>query len=150
MAMWSILAVGFFNSIIFPTIFTLGVAELGPLTGSGSGILNMAIVGGVQVMLSPAAFISFSAAGMLSPDGKCKTFDKGANGYVRGEGCGVVVLKRLADALRDGDTVLALLRGTAVNQDGRTAGITAPNGPSQQQCIRQALARVPFLTLSRR
>src|SRR6185369_7168757 len=75
----------------------------------------------------------------LSPDGRCRTFDAGANGYVRGEGCGVVVLKRLADAERDGDPILAVIRGSAVNQDGRSAGLTAPNVLSQQALLRQAL-----------
>jgi myxalamid-type polyketide synthase MxaB len=102
---------------------------------------DLALVGGVNLILSPEVTIAFSKARMLSPDGRCKPFDAEANGYVRGEGCGVVLLKRLGDALRDGDTILALLRGTAVNQDGKTSGITAPNGPSQQQCIQGALAQ---------
>ena len=102
---------------------------------------DMALAGGVNVILSPETTIAFSKARMLSPDGRCRPFDAGANGYVRGEGCGVVVLKRLNDAVRDGDRVLAVIRGTAVNQDGRTSGMTAPNGPSQQLCIRTALAQ---------
>src|SRR3546814_7087377 len=77
---------------------------------------------------------------MLSPDGRCKTFDAAADGYVRGEGCGVLVLKRLDDALADGDRVLSVIRGSAVNQDGRSAGLTAPNGLAQEAVIRQALA----------
>ena len=77
---------------------------------------------------------------MLSLDGRCKTFDAAADGYVRGEGCGMVVLKRLDDALADGDRILALIRGSAINQDGRSQGLTVPNGPSQQAVIRQALA----------
>ncbi|UCD43737.1 MAG: AMP-binding protein, partial [Chloroflexota bacterium] len=104
-----------------------------------SGESDLAIAGGVNVMLSPELTITFSQARMMAPDGRCKTFDAQANGYVRGEGCGIVVLKRLGDALRDGDNILALLRGSAVNQDGRSNGLTAPNGPSQQAVIRTAL-----------
>src|SRR5678816_2658273 len=78
---------------------------------------------------------------MLAPDGRCKTFDAHADGFVRGEGCGVVVLKRLSDAIADGDTIHAVIRGSAVNGDGRTNGLTAPNGLSQQAVIREALAR---------
>ena len=72
--------------------------------------------------------IAFSKSRMLAPDGRCKTFDAAADGYVRGEGCGVVVLKRLRDARRDGDRILAVIRGSAVNQDGRSSGLTVPNG----------------------
>ena len=77
---------------------------------------------------------------MLAPGRPCKTFDADANGYVRSEGCGVVVLKRLSDALRDGDSVLAVVRGSAVNQDGPSSGQTVPNGPAQQAVMRAALA----------
>ena len=76
---------------------------------------------------------------MLSAEGYCKTFDASANGYARGEGCGAVVLKRLSDAQRDGDKIHAVIRGTAVNQDGRSSSLTAPNGPSQQEVIMTAL-----------
>ncbi len=76
---------------------------------------------------------------MMSPDGRCKTFDALANGFVRSEGCGLVVLKHLADALSDGDRVLALLKGSAVNQDGRSSGLTVPNGQAQQAVVRAAL-----------
>lgn len=102
---------------------------------------RMAIAGGTNLILAPEVMIGLSKARMLSPDGLCRTFDAGANGIVRGEGCGVVVLKRLADAIADGDNVLAVLRGTAINQDGRSNGITAPNGPAQESVIREALER---------
>lgn len=97
------------------------------------------LVGGVSLMLAPGTTITYSHARMMSPDGRCKTFDADANGYVRGEGCGVLVLKRLSDALKEGNNILAVIRGTAVNQDGQSNGLTAPNGPSQQAVIRQAL-----------
>ncbi|MBN1219683.1 MAG: thioester reductase domain-containing protein [Anaerolineae bacterium] len=102
---------------------------------------HLALAGGVNLILSPLLNIAFSKTGLLAPDGRCKTFDARANGYVRGEGCGMVVLKRLADALAEGDDIQALIQGTAVNQDGRSAGLTAPNGQAQQAVIRQALAR---------
>ncbi len=104
-----------------------------------SGESNLALTGGVNLLLSPDLTIAFSQSQMMSPDGRCKTFDAKANGYVRGEGCGIVVLKRLSDALRDKDTILALIRGSAINQDGLSNGLTAPNGPSQETVIRQAL-----------
>jgi thioester reductase-like protein len=104
------------------------------------GESNLCLVGGVSLMLSPEPTITYSHARMMSSDGRCKTFDASADGYVRGEGCGVVVLKRLSDAVRDKDNILAVVRGTAVNQDGQSNGLTAPNGPSQQAVIRQALA----------
>src|SRR5262249_40249050 len=78
---------------------------------------------------------------MLSPDGRCKTFDAAADGYVRSEGCGILVLKRLSDALRDGDRVRAVIRGSGVNQDGASSGLTVPNGGAQQRVITAALAR---------
>ena len=88
----------------------------------------------------PHTFIVGCRMGMLSADGRCKTFDARADGYGLGEGCGVVVVKRLADALADNDTVRAIIRGTAVNEDGRSNGLTAPNGLAQQDVIRRALA----------
>lgn len=105
-----------------------------------SGESNLCLVGGVNLILSPEPTITYSHARMLAPDGRCKTFDARANGYVRGEGCGIVVLKRLSDALRDNDTILALIKGSAINQDGQSNGLTAPNGPSQEVVIHQALA----------
>jgi acyl transferase domain-containing protein/acyl-CoA synthetase (AMP-forming)/AMP-acid ligase II/NADPH:quinone reductase-like Zn-dependent oxidoreductase/acyl carrier protein/short-subunit dehydrogenase len=104
------------------------------------GDCEMALVAGVNVILSPEVTLAFSKARMLSPDGRCYAFDDRANGYVRAEGCGVLVVKRLSAALADGDRVLAVVRGTAVNQDGRTSGITAPSGEAQQAVIRSALS----------
>ena len=80
--------------------------------------------------------MAFAQAGMLSPDGRCKTFSASADGFVRGEGCGVVVLKRLSDAAAAGDRVLAVIRGSAVNQDGPSSGLTVPNGLAQQALMR--------------
>ena len=88
---------------------------------------DMALAGGVNLMLSPLPTIFFCKTRALSPDGRCKTFDASADGYSRGEGCGVVVLKRLSDALRDKDNILALIRGSAVNHDGPSSGLTVPN-----------------------
>ena len=105
-----------------------------------SGECQMALAAGVNLMLAPDLSIAFARAGMLSPDGRSKGFDASANGYVRGEGCGVVLLKRLSDALRDGDNVLTLVRGTAINQDGASQGLTTPSGESQEAVIRKALA----------
>jgi phthiocerol/phenolphthiocerol synthesis type-I polyketide synthase A len=99
-----------------------------------------ALAAGVNLILTPDNSIACSRWGMLSPDGRCKTFDAGADGYVRSEGCGVVVLKRLCDAVKDGDRVLAVVRGSAVNQDGPSSGQTVPSGPAQQALMRQALA----------
>src|SRR5579871_1696183 len=101
---------------------------------------RMALAGGVNALLSPEHFISLSKARALAPDGHCKAFDASANGFARAEGCGIVVLKRLSHALADGDHVLALIRGTAVNQDGRSSGLTAPNGAAQEAVVRKALA----------
>jgi acyl transferase domain-containing protein/NADPH:quinone reductase-like Zn-dependent oxidoreductase len=104
-----------------------------------AGDCNLALAGGVTLHLRPEHYIGLSKLGMLSPDGRCKAFDSRANGFVPSEGCGVVVLKLLADALRDRDRVYAVVRGTAVNQDGRTNVLTAPNGLAQQEVIRAAL-----------
>ncbi|WP_225912764.1 non-ribosomal peptide synthetase/type I polyketide synthase [Nostoc flagelliforme] len=103
------------------------------------GECELALAGGVNLILTPQLTITFSQAGMMAVDGRCKTFDADADGYVRGEGCGVVILKRLGDAQRDGDNILAVIKGSAVNQDGRSNGLTAPNGHAQQAVIRQAL-----------
>ncbi|WP_225830134.1 type I polyketide synthase [Streptomyces sp. NK08204] len=105
-----------------------------------TGESDMALAGGVNVVMSPVLLLSQSAFGSVSRQGRAMTFSDSADGYVRGEGCGVVVLKRLSDALRDGDRVLALVRGGAVNQDGRSSGITAPNGAAQREVYRTALA----------
>ena len=99
---------------------------------------DMAIVGGVQVMLSPAAYISFGAAGMLSSDGKCKTFDKSANGYVRGEGSGAIFLKRLSEAERDGNHIYAVIKATAENHGGKVTTLTAPNSAAQTELLVEA------------
>jgi acyl transferase domain-containing protein/surfactin synthase thioesterase subunit/acyl carrier protein len=104
-----------------------------------SGESDLALAGGANLLLCPEVTLIFSQAHMMAPDGRCKTFDARANGYVRAEGCGVVVLKRLADAVRDDDRILAVIRGSAINQDGRSNGMTAPNGPAQEAVIRQAL-----------
>ncbi len=104
------------------------------------GECRVAIAGGSNVVLSPEVGIAFSKAHMMAPDGRCKTFDSRADGFVRGEGCGIVVLKRLSDALADSDNILAVIRGSAVNQDGRSSGLTVPNAKSQEGVIRQALA----------
>ncbi|BAU65096.1 Beta-ketoacyl synthase [Stanieria sp. NIES-3757] len=103
------------------------------------GECQIAIAGGVNLMLSPELTETFSLAGMMAADGRCKTFDAEADGYVRGEGCGVIILKRLEDAERDRDNILAVIKGSAINQDGRSNGLTAPNGLAQQAVIRQAL-----------
>lgn len=100
---------------------------------------DLAIAGGVNLILSPETSIDFSRNHMLSPDGRCKAFSAEANGFGRGEGCGLIVLKRLSDVDPEHDNVLALIRGTAINQDGASSGLTAPNGPSQQRVILDAL-----------
>ncbi len=100
----------------------------------------MALAGGVNRIILPDSTVLMSKLQVLADDGRCKTFDAAANGYVRGEGCGIVVLKRLSDALADGDTILALIAGSAVNHDGRSSGLTAPNRLAQEAIMREALA----------
>ncbi len=103
------------------------------------GECDLALAGGANVLLTPATMITFSSAHMLAPDGRCKTFDAAADGYVRGEGCGVIVIKRLEDAIEDGDRIRAVIRGSAINQDGASGGLTVPNGVAQQRVIADAL-----------
>src|SRR5690606_6530850 len=98
----------------------------------------MALVGGVNTIVTPEAHINFAKAGMLSPDGRCKTFSDKANGYVRGEGAGMILVRRLSDALRDGDPILAVVRGTAINHGGRANSLTAPNTQAQADLLREA------------
>ena len=105
-----------------------------------SGDSNLALAAGVNLLLSPAVTRSFDQAEAMSPSGQCHAFDASADGFVRGEGCGVAVLKRLSDALRDGDRVLAVVRGSAVNQDGRSNGLMAPNPAAQMAVLRAAYA----------
>ena len=100
---------------------------------------DLALAAGVNLILSPEMTVTLTKAYMMSPDGRCKTFDGSANGYVRGEGCGVVVLKRLSDAVAAQDRILAVVRGSAVNHDGRSNGLSAPSGPAQEAVIRAAL-----------
>ncbi|AFZ46265.1 Beta-ketoacyl synthase [Cyanobacterium stanieri PCC 7202] len=99
---------------------------------------DCAIVGGVNLILAPELTETFQKAGMMAEDGKCKTFSEDADGYGRGEGCGVVILKPLDKALADGDKVLAVIHGSAINQDGRSNGLTAPSGKAQQRVIQSA------------
>ncbi len=105
-----------------------------------TGESRIALACGVNVILRSAVSIALSRSQMLAPDGRCKAFDASGDGFVRSEGCGVVVLKKLSDALANRDRILALVRGTAANQDGRSSGLTAPNGPAQEAVIRAALA----------
>ena len=100
---------------------------------------TIAVASGINLLLSPELSIAFSRSGMLAPDGRCKTFDANANGYVRSEGAGVVVLKPLLQAIADNNNILAVVRGTAINHDGSSNGLTAPNGLAQETVIRKAL-----------
>ncbi|MHB9854567.1 type I polyketide synthase [Streptomyces krungchingensis] len=105
------------------------------------GESDLAVAGGVNVILSPVIPVAVSAGGALSPSGHCRTFDEAADGYLRGEGSGAVVLKRLSTALADGDRIYAVLPGSAVNQDGASSGLTVPNGTAQRALIEQALSQ---------
>ncbi|MCP5327332.1 MAG: SDR family NAD(P)-dependent oxidoreductase [Sinobacteraceae bacterium] len=104
------------------------------------GDCNLALAGGVNLILGPDVTIALSKSHMMAPDGRCKAFDARADGFVRGEGCGILVLKRVSDAQADGDRIIALIRGSAANQDGRSNGLTAPSGPAQEAVLRDALA----------
>ena len=104
------------------------------------GETDIAIAGGVSLMIVPELMVAMSKVGFMSPDGRSKTFDASADGFGRGEGCGIVVLKRLSDAVADHDRILAVIRGSAVNQDGHSTVLTAPNGLAQEQLIRTTLA----------
>lgn len=105
-----------------------------------SGECEAALAAGVNALLTPNLYVCLSRMGLMSADGRCKAFDSSADGYVRAEGCGVLVLKTMAQARRDGDRILAVLRGSAVNQDGRSNGLTAPSRRAQERVIRRALA----------
>ncbi|NCS14069.1 MAG: SDR family NAD(P)-dependent oxidoreductase [Microcystis aeruginosa G13-12] len=106
-----------------------------------NGECDLALAGGVNIILTPIISLIESRAHMLAPDGHCKTFDESANGMVRGEGCGIVVLKRLSQAVKNGDQILAKIYGTAVNHDGPSSGLTVPNGQAQEKLLYQALKR---------
>jgi amino acid adenylation domain-containing protein len=102
------------------------------------GESDVALAGGSNLLLQTQVFAGFAKSGFLSPDGHCRAFDAGSNGYVRGEGAGIVVLKPLSRAMADGDAIYAIIRGGALNQDGRTNGLTAPSGPAQEAVLRAA------------
>lgn len=104
-----------------------------------TGECNLALAGGVSLMLSPVAFVLMSQMQALAPDGRSKTFDAAADGYGRGEGCGMILLKRLSDAVADGDSILAVIKGSAMNHDGPSSGLTVPNRHAQEKVLRQAL-----------
>lgn len=103
--------------------------------------ISMAVVGGINILACPITVISFAKTGMLSPTGRCRTFDASADGYVRGEGGGVLLLKRLADALRDGDRICGIIKGSALNHGGKAQTLTSPNAFAQAQVIHEAYAK---------
>ncbi len=111
------------------------------VAGLQRGEADLALAGGVHAILSGRLLELRANAGMLAPDGRCKTFDAAANGYVRGEGCGILVLKRLSEAEADGDRIWGIIRGSALNQDGASTGLTVPNQEAQEQVIEAALLR---------
>ena len=111
------------------------------VAGLQQGEVDLALVGGVNALFSPGLTREMAELGMLSREGRCKTFDASADGFVRSEGCGMVVLKRLDEAEADGDRIWGVIRGAAVNQNGASAGPTVPNGPAQERVIEEALAR---------
>ncbi|WP_192349040.1 type I polyketide synthase [Algoriphagus sp. Y33] len=115
------------------TAFHLGVQAI------HRGDCTQAIVGGVNAILSPGTTITLSQFGMMSPEGRCKTFDSDADGYVRSEGCGLVMLKKQSEALKDGDRILAVVKGSSIGQDGHSMGITYPNGAAQHKLIARTL-----------
>ena len=111
------------------------------VSGLQRGEADLALAGGVHAILSGRLLEMRATAGMLSPDGRCATFDAAANGYVRGEGCGIVILKRLREAEADGDRIWGVVRGAAVNQDGASPGLTVPSGPAQERVMVEAVRR---------
>ena len=115
------------------------------VAGLQRGEADLALAGGVHTILSGQLLELRANAGMLAPDGRCKTFDAAANGYVRGEGCGILVLKRLSEAEADGDRIWGIIRGSALNQDGASTGLTVPNQEAQEQVIEAALLRAGVL-----
>lgn len=117
------------------SLVAIDLARTSLLTGQA----DQALVGGVNLILTPQGHVSLSKVNALSPDGKCKVFDDAADGYGRGEGCAVLVLKRLSDAQRDGDVIRAVIASSAVNHDGKSSGLTVPNGLAQQQVINTAM-----------